>query len=49
VGRLLENVHFEDRGGDGTVISRWISEKYVLRMEGGLNWLRIMSIRGLWY
>jgi hypothetical protein len=37
--------------GSATRVSylvRWILRKYVVRMGGGWNWLRIVSNDGLW-
>jgi hypothetical protein len=33
----------------GRIAVKWIFGKWVVRMGGGWNWLRIMSNGGLWY
>jgi hypothetical protein len=46
--KLLENRHLKDRG-DGRLTVRCILRRYVVKMGGGWNWLRILSNGGLWY
>jgi hypothetical protein len=48
VGKPLEKWHMED-GEPERVKLRWILAKWVMRVEGGCSWLRIMSTDGLWY
>jgi hypothetical protein len=39
----------EPSGSATTVLVRWILVRYVVRMEGGWNWLRNVSNGRLWY
>jgi hypothetical protein len=39
----MKNGHSEDKEGDWRIILRCILGKEVIKMEGGWNWLRIMS------
>jgi hypothetical protein len=39
----------EGRRIQGTIILTQILVKYVVRMGGGWNWLKVVSNGGLWY
>jgi hypothetical protein len=45
----MKGGHLDDREVDGRIILRLILGKYVVRMAGGWNWLRIVSNGRLWY
>jgi hypothetical protein len=45
----LENSNLEDHEGDGRITLRCILGKQVVVMEGGWNWLKIMSNGWIWY
>jgi hypothetical protein len=48
-GKLSENGKSQNREGDKTVILSWVLGKWVIRDEGGRNWLRIVSEKWLRY
>jgi hypothetical protein len=43
VGNILQNVHFDGREEDGRLPFKFISGKWVVIMEDGWSWLRIVS------
>jgi hypothetical protein len=45
----MSTLELEDREGDCTIILRLISVTEIMKMGGGLNWLRFMSIGWFWY
>jgi hypothetical protein len=48
-GDTLENGHLNNREGNGRTTSAWILERWVVRKDGGWNWLIIGSNGGLWF
>jgi hypothetical protein len=38
------NRYWEDQGVDEKVILNWVSEKFSVKVQSGLNWLRFSSL-----
>jgi hypothetical protein len=41
-GNLREKDHVEDRGVDGTIILKWVLEKW----DGGMDWIDLTEMAG---